>query len=127
MMSVSFTFSNAEKLFSSLYFRLNTFINFMDVFKRGKMLRYINLIRAAFVYLSLLGFGLYAQSFTQQMNNIAANHDFMDASAVVFCDQQITESYYFGKSDFQRNLNVDAQAFKIVTGLGTPGFVYLFK
>jgi len=47
------------------------------------------------------------QSLTSELNNIAINNDMMGGSVVVFCESQIIDSFYFGKSDYQRNFDVN--------------------
>jgi len=46
------------------------------------------------------------QNLAMQIDSIAIDNDMMGAAVVVFCESEIIDSYYFGKSDYQRNFNV---------------------
>lgn len=47
------------------------------------------------------------QSLEAELNNIATSNDMMGGAAIVFCENGIIETYYYGKSDFQRDFDVD--------------------
>jgi len=48
----------------------------------------------------------FGQNLTTEIDNIALNNDMMGGAVVVFCETGITKSYYFGKSDFARNIDI---------------------
>jgi len=47
-----------------------------------------------------------AQSLALEIDSIAANNDMMGGAVVVFCESEIIDAYYFGKSDYERNFDV---------------------
>lgn len=47
-----------------------------------------------------------AQNLAMRINTIALNNDMMGGAVVVFCESEIIDSHYFGRSDYQRNFNV---------------------
>lgn len=58
---------------------------------------------ARFLFFIVINYS-YCQNFATQINNIAINNDMMGGAVVVFCENQIINAHYFGKSDFQRNI-----------------------
>lgn len=47
------------------------------------------------------------QNLSSELNSIALDNDMMGGAVVVFCENQVLYSFYFGKSDLQRNINVN--------------------
>lgn len=48
-----------------------------------------------------------AQGLTNQIDAVSSNNDMMGGAVVVFCESNILETHYFGKSDYQRDLDVN--------------------
>lgn len=44
------------------------------------------------------------QNLSSELNAIALSNDMMGGAVVVFCENQVMNSFYFGKSDLQRNM-----------------------
>lgn len=47
------------------------------------------------------------QNLSSELNAIALDNDMMGGAVVVFCENQVMSSFYFGKSDIQRNIDVN--------------------
>ena len=48
-----------------------------------------------------------SQSLSTELNSIALDNDMMGCAVVTFCESQILDTYYYGKSDYQRNIFID--------------------
>jgi len=70
-------------------------------------------IKKNLIYLLLMNYILVGnynsmgQSLLSELNSIALDNDMMGASFVVFCESQVIHSFYYGKSDLQRNIDVN--------------------
>jgi len=50
---------------------------------------------------------IQGQSLSSDLNSIALSNDMMGGAVVVFCENQVINTYYFGRSDFERNIQVN--------------------
>jgi len=72
-------------------------------------MKYMNLkyIITIITYLLVVIQVAKSQNLTSELNNIALNNDMMGGAVVIFCENQILDSFYYGKSDYQRNIKAD--------------------
>ncbi|MEM7102933.1 MAG: serine hydrolase [Bacteroidota bacterium] len=49
---------------------------------------------------------MIAQDLESELTNIALDHDMLGAAAVIFCENEIIDTFYYGKADLQRDIDL---------------------
>lgn len=70
---------------------------------------YLRDIPVCIFFILILIPSIKAQNLQQELNNVSLSNDMMGGAVIVFCEDQVLDSFYYGKSDYQRNIDVNGQ------------------